>query len=180
MPEDDIKGDSSSLIRFIRANMCHISLSSLFLNNTSGLQSPSLALLIGQQSCQSWGLNFDVYHTNSKSLAKARRGWQKDWMKKASDPTMIVLEWYNFIYLFIYFYLCWFHPILLALKPLKPSPHLAIQKKMKPSQQWKTTGRAQCLLVVLDWHYSGQRLFVCLLWWVWGVATAAEKRQRGE
>lgn len=93
MPEDDLKGNRGTLIRFIQANMCLISLS-LLLNKTSGLQSPSSALLIGHQSSPRWGLNFNIYPINNKSLAKAQGGCRRGCTRKALDPTMIVLKWH--------------------------------------------------------------------------------------
>lgn len=96
MTEKETAAVLSSLYELI----CAIFLLSLFLNNTSGLQSPSSALLIGHQSSQSWGLNFDVYHINSKSLAKARGGWQRG-TKKALDPIMIVVKWYWYLSLLV-------------------------------------------------------------------------------
>lgn len=85
----------------------------LFLNNMSCLQSPLLALLIGHPIFQSRGLKLDVYHINSKSLAKLEEASKEVVQKKnAPDPTMIVP----------------------ALKPLSPSQPPAVQEKMKPSQ----------------------------------------------
>lgn len=84
----------------------------LFLNNTSSLHSPSLVLSIGHQISQSRGLKLDVYHINSKSLARREEASEADVQKNALDPTITVL----------------------ALKPLSTSQHLAVQEEMKPSQ----------------------------------------------
>lgn len=84
----------------------------LFLNNMSGLQSQSLALLIGHPISQSRGLKLDVYHINSKSLAGLEEASKEVVQKNAPDPTMMVP----------------------ALKPLSPSQPPAVQEEMKPSQ----------------------------------------------
>lgn len=102
MPEDDIKGDSSSLIWFIWANMHHISLSCYpyfwIIHLAFSHNHWHYWLAIGAR--KSWGLNFDVYHINSISLAKARWGLQGG-TKKAPDPILIVLKWYWYLSLLV-------------------------------------------------------------------------------
>lgn len=115
-------------------------------------------LSIGHQISQSRGLKLDVYHINSKSLARLEEASEEDVQRNVPDPTMTVL----------------------ALKPLSTSQHLAVQEEMKPSQgsRWEMTGYTLCLLVVLSWHYSKEVLFICPLSTMWGVATTAPWKKR--
>lgn len=132
----------------------------LFLNNMSGLQSPSLPLLIGHPISQSRGLKLDVYHINSKSLAGLEEASKEVVEKNAPDATMMVP----------------------ALKPLSPSQPPAVQEEMKPSQgsRWEMNGHTQCLLVVLELTLlkAGPIHLPAVV--VWGVATTGPWKKGNE